>query len=95
MFTRARNTKALMLVALLLAMCVPAQAEMIYQSAARAISGAGTQLDETIESSAGFGAFTEDMLITGYVRDDSNSIVGSVSATSSQTSAALPLPPLR
>lgn len=87
MFTKEWIPKALVLVALQLAMCVPAQAEMIYQSAARAISGSGTQLDGTIESSDGFGAFTEDMLITGYVRDDSNSIVGSVSASSSQTSA--------
>lgn len=65
---------------------VIANAEMIIISADRGISGSGTQLNELLETSVGHGSFTDDLLNSGYVRDDSNSIVGSVSATSSQTS---------
>lgn len=61
-------------------------AEMIYQSAERGISGSGSQLNEIIEVSASLGTFSDDLLNSGYVRDEGNAIIGSVSSSSSQTS---------
>lgn len=63
-----------------------ANAEMIYISSDRGISGSGTQLNEVLETSVDFGAYSEDLLNSGYVRDENNSIVGSVSSSASQTS---------
>ena len=60
-------------------------AEMIYQSAARRISGSGSQLNEILETSASLGTYSDDLLNSGYMREDGN-IVGSVTASSSQTS---------
>lgn len=68
------------------AIATSANAEMIFVSSDRGISGSGTQLNEVLETSVEFGSYTEDLLNSGYVRDDNNSIVGSVSASSSQTS---------
>jgi hypothetical protein len=66
--------------------CSSASAEMIYASALRSITGAGSQVNEKLVASDGFGSFTDDLLTGGYFRDENNLIVGSVSATASQTS---------
>lgn len=63
-----------------------AQAEIMYKSAERAIYGEGTQLDAIEQLTTGMEPFTSDMLNSGYVRDDQNSIVGSVSSFASQSS---------
>lgn len=63
-----------------------ATAEMIFVSSDRGISGSGTQLTEVLETQASLGSFTDDLLNSGYVRDESNAIVGSVSSSASQTS---------
>ena len=63
-----------------------ATAEMIYTSAERGISGSGSQLNEILDTSASLGTYSDDLLNSGYVRDEGNSIIGSVSASSSQTS---------
>jgi hypothetical protein len=63
-----------------------ANAEMIYTTATRTIGGSGTQLEEMLETHASLGSYTDDLLSSGYVRDDGNAIVGSVSSSSSQTS---------
>lgn len=63
-----------------------ASSEMIYLSSERGISGSGSQLNEILETSASLGSYSDDLLGSGYVRDDNNAIVGSVSASSSQTS---------
>lgn len=67
--------------------CTPANGAIIYSTAQRSIQSSGTQLVEEIESTDTYGAYVNDMLVSGYVRDDSNSIVGSISASASQSSA--------
>lgn len=64
----------------------PAFGEMIYQSAERGISGSGSQLNEVLEVSESLGTYNNDLLTSGYVRDEGRAIVGSVSSSSSQTS---------
>lgn len=63
-----------------------ASAEMMYKSATRTIYGSGSQLDTEEQTSDLLTTFSSEMMNSGYVRDDSNSIVGSVSAFASQSS---------
>lgn len=74
----------------MLVFCSTASAEMIYQSAVRNVLGDGTQLVVKGDSTDDTLGFAGDILNSGYVRDDSNSIVGSVSASASQTSNLTP-----
>lgn len=66
--------------------CSSASGEMIYVSAKRSIMGTGSQLDEKLVSTDGIDSFTDDLLNSGYFRDQSDAIVGSISAAASQTS---------
>jgi len=73
------------------ALAETASAEMIFKSAIRSVLGDGTQLDAKKESNEeAIGSFSEDILSSGYVRDDNNAIIGSVSASASQTSSLTP-----
>ena len=62
-------------------------AEMMFRSSERNILGGGTQLVQRLEGTSEFGTFSDDLLASGYVRDEGNRIVGSVSATASQSSS--------
>ena len=61
-------------------------AEMIYLSAERSISSAGTQLEAEEQSTIDMAPFTTDMLNSSYVRDENKAIIGSVSSFASQSS---------
>lgn len=61
-------------------------AGLIFRDAERVISGSGTQVDERLETAIGDGVFDDDLLVSGYYRDENQTIVGSVSATASQSS---------
>ncbi len=78
--------KLVAVVTLVLAWTSLSSAEMIYRSATRTIYGNGTQLEEELQLVDNLTTFTSDLMNSGYVRDDSNSIVGSVSAFASQSS---------
>jgi|GEM_PF-2707490 len=80
------NQSLLGIVALALLFASNANGEMIFNSVERGIGGSGSQLSEVLKTSASLGAYSDDMLNSGYVRDDNNAIVGSVSSSSSQTS---------
>ena len=80
------NRSLLGIIALALLFASQANGEMIFRSSERGIGGSGSQLGEVLETSASLGAYTDDILSSTYVRDDNNSIVGSVSLSSSQTS---------
>jgi len=60
-------------------------AEPVIVSATRSLSVAATQFDGDVLTSSDFGSFQDDLLISGYVRQD-GIIAGSVSASGSQTS---------
>lgn len=63
------------------------QGEMIYHSAFQSIAGTGTQLEAMETSSEEISFFSEDLLNTGYVRDEQNRIVGNVSSFASLMSS--------
>lgn len=63
-----------------------ASAEMIYHSAERSIMGLGSQLDYNALSTDSLSAYSDDLISSGYVRDENRAIVGSVSTFASQSS---------
>ena len=53
---------------------------MIYLSSHQSIWAGGTQLEPVLVASDAIELFSEEIINTGYVRDDENSIVGNVSS---------------
>lgn len=82
----SQSLNRVVVVAFLLCCTKMLSAEMMFQSSERLIQGYGTQLDESTRSTIGTAPFVDDLLSSGYVRDESNSITGSVSAFASQSS---------
>lgn len=73
-------------VVLLLISTETTQAGLIFRDAKRSISGSGTQVSERLETAIGDGVFVDDLLVSGYYRDENQTITGSVSATASLSS---------
>lgn len=61
--------------------------EMIYRTSFQSISGMGTQLETMETSSDEIAFFSDDLLNTGYVRDQQHNIVGNVSSFASLMSS--------
>lgn len=73
-------------IAFVCSLAAQSHAAMVFTSAERIISGSGTQLTNETEIDSGMAGFTDDLLNTSYVRNGESGIVGSVSASTSQTS---------
>ena len=78
--------KTLLSAAFVVTLCSAVSAEMIILSSARSISTSGSQREPIVTSTEDELPFVDDILDGGYIRDDSDAIVGTVSISASQTS---------